>query len=36
MVGFEENEFPHELSLTNRHVKNPRKAFGNKSSTDIK
>ena len=32
----DENNFPHELLLTNRQVANLRKAFANKSSTDIK
>ena len=35
MVGDDETNFPHKLSLTNRQVKNLRKAFANKSSTDI-
>ena len=35
MVGDDETNFPHELSLTNRKVKNLRNAFANKSSTDI-
>ena len=37
MVGDDEtNCFPHKLLLTNRQVKNLRKAFANKSSTDLK
>ena len=36
MVGDEENNFSHKLLLTNRQVANLRKAFANKSSTDIK
>ena len=36
MVGDGETNFPHKLLLTNRQVKNLRKAFANKSSTDIK
>ena len=36
MVGDDETNFPHKLLLTNRQVKNLRKAFTNKSSTDIK
>ena len=36
MVGDEETNFPHKLLLTNRRVKNLRKAFANKSSADIK
>ena len=36
MVGDDETNFPHKLSLTNRQVENLRKAFANKSSTDIK
>ena len=35
MVGDDETNFPHELLLTNRKVKNLRNAFANKSSTDI-
>ena len=36
MVGDNETNSPHKLLLTNRYVKNLRKAFANKSSTDIK
>ena len=36
MVGDDETNFPHKLLLTNRQVTNLRKAFANKSSTDIK
>ena len=37
MVGDDEtNCFPNKLLLTNRQVKNLRKAFANKSSTDLK
>ena len=36
MVGDDETNFPHKLLLTNRQVKNLRKAFSNKSSTDNK
>ena len=36
MVGDDETNFPHKLLLTNRQVVNLRKAFANKSSTDIK
>ena len=36
MVGDDKTNFPHKLSLTNRQVKNIRKAFANKSTTDIK
>ena len=32
----DETNFPHKLLLTNRQVANFRKAFANKSSTDIK
>ena len=35
MVGDDETNFPHKLVLTNREVKNLRKAFASKSSTDI-
>ena len=35
MVCDDETKFPHKLLLTNRQVKNLRKAFANKSSTDI-
>ena len=35
MVGDDETNFPHKLLLTNRQVENLRKAFANKSSTDI-
>ena len=36
MVGDDATNFPRKLLLTNRQVKNLRKAFVNKSSTDIK
>ena len=36
MVGDDETNFPHKLLLTNRQVANLRKAFADKSSTDIK
>ena len=36
MIGDYETGFPHKLLLTNRQVSNSRKAFANKSSTDIK
>ena len=36
MVGDDETNFPLKLLLTNRQVANLRKAFANKSSTDIK
>ena len=36
MIGDNETNFPHELSLTNRQVANTRKAFANNLSTDIK
>ena len=38
MIGNSDDEtnFPHKLLLTNRQVANLRKAFANKSSTDIK
>ena len=36
MIGDEENNFPHKLLLTNRQNANLRKAFTDKSSTDIK
>ena len=36
MIGDNETNFPHKLSLTNRQVSNLRKAFANNSSTDIK
>ena len=32
----DENNFPHELLLTNRQVANLHKAFANNSSADIK
>ena len=35
MLGDGETSFPHKLLLTNRQVENLRKAFTNKSSTDI-
>ena len=36
MVGNNKNNIPHKLLLTNRQAENLRKAFANKSSTDIK
>ena len=36
IVGDGETNFLHKLLLTNRQVENLRKAFANKSSTDIK
>ena len=36
IVGDDETNFPHKLLLTDRQVENLRKAFANKSSTDIK
>ena len=36
MIGDNETNFPHKLLLTNRQVSNPRKAFANYLSTDIK
>ena len=36
MVGDDESNFSHKLLLTNRQVKNLRKSFANKSSTEIK
>ena len=36
MTGDNETNFPHELLLTNRLVSNPRKAFLNQLSADIK
>ena len=36
MIGDNETNFPHKILLTNRQVSNLRKAFANKSSTDIK
>ena len=36
MVGDDETNFLHKLSLTNRQITNLRKAFAKKSSTDIK
>ena len=38
MIGDSDDKinFAHELLLTNRQVANIRKAFANKSSTDIK
>ena len=36
VFGDDETNFPHKLSLTNRQVESLRKAFANKSSTDIK
>ena len=35
MIGDDETNFPHKLLLMNRQVANLRKAFANKSSTDI-
>ena len=35
MVGDDETNFPHKLSLTNRQVANLCKAFANNLSTDI-
>ena len=36
MIDDNENNFPHQLLLTNRQVANIRKAFANNSSIDIK
>ena len=36
MIGDDETNFAHKLLLTNGQVANLRKAFTNKSSTDIK
>ena len=36
MIDDNENNFPHQLLLTNRQVANIRKAFANNSSMDIK
>ena len=36
MIDDDETNFPHKLLLTNRQVANLRKAFADKSSTDIK
>ena len=36
IIGDNETKFPHKLLLTNRQVFNLRKAFANRSSTDIK
>ena len=36
MAGDDETNFPHKLLLTNKQVENLRKAFANKSSTNIK
>ena len=36
MIGDNETNFPHQLSLTNRQVSNLHKAFSNQSSADIK
>ena len=36
IIGDNETNFPHKLLLTNRQVANLRKAFADKSSTDIK
>ena len=35
MIGDDKINFPNKLLLTNRQVSNLRKAFANKSSTDI-
>ena len=35
MIGDNETNFPHRLSLTNRQVANLRKAFTNHLSTDL-
>ena len=35
MVVNDKTNFPHKLPLTNRQIENLRKAFANKSSTDI-
>ena len=35
MIGDNETNFPYKLLLTNRQVSNVRKAFADKSSTDI-
>ena len=36
IVADDETNFPHKLLLTNRQVESLRKAFANKSATDIK
>ena len=36
MIGDDESNFPHKLILTHRQVANLRKAFADKSSTDVK
>ena len=36
MIDDDETNFPHKLLLTNRQVANLRKAFADKSSTDVK
>ena len=36
MDGDDETNFPHKLLLTNKQIKNLRKAFANNLSTDIK
>ena len=36
MISDDETKFPHKLLLTNRQIANLCKAFGDKSSTDIK
>ena len=36
MIGDDETNFPHKLLSSNRQVSNLRKAFADKSSTDIK
>ena len=36
MIGDDETNFPFKLLLTNRQLSNLRKAFADKSSTDIK
>ena len=35
MIGDDETNFPHKLLSTNRQISNIRKAFADKSSTDI-
>ena len=36
MIGNNENDFPHQLLLTDRQVSSLRKSFASNSSTDIK
>ena len=36
MIGNNETNFPHELSLTDRKISSLRKSFANNSSADIK